>query len=164
MKPHEEHAYRDYVVTRLEQLRRTAYLYCRDWHTADDLASITIGKLYRHWRRAQEAQNLDAYVYGILSHVWLDERRRPWRRRETPIAEVPDRSEPGGQFETGDLLTLLAGLPPRRRACVVLRHYCDLSIEQTADILGVAPGTVKSQTARGLEMLRALTDSPIQEY
>lgn len=44
----DEDEYRQFVAVRLEPLRRTAYLLCRDWHTADDLVSITIGKLYRH--------------------------------------------------------------------------------------------------------------------
>jgi len=56
------------------------------------------------------------------------------------------------------LLDLLAQLPPRRRAVVVLRFYCDLSVEQTADILGISPGTVKSQAARGLETLRLVAN------
>jgi len=54
-----------------------------------------------------------------------------------------------------ELLDLLATLPPKRRAAIVLRLYCDLSVEQTAEILGCTPGTVKSQTARGLDTLRA---------
>ena len=64
----DEAAYREYVHARLEHLRRSAYLLCRDWNIVDDLVAITIGKLYRHWRRAQQAANLDAYVHGILTH------------------------------------------------------------------------------------------------
>lgn len=95
MKRADESVYREYVVARIESLRRTAYLLCRDWHTADDLTSITIGKLYRHWRRAQRADNLDAYVRGILVHAWLDERRRPWRR-EHSVDVVLDRADAPG--------------------------------------------------------------------
>jgi RNA polymerase sigma-70 factor (sigma-E family) len=155
MKRDDDGAFRDYVAVRLEQLRRTAYLYCRDWHLADDLVGVTVGKLYVHWRRAQAADNVDAYVHGILIHAWLDERRRPWRR-EQPIADVPDSPIPSADRDCGDLLKVLADLPPRRRACVVLRYYCDLSVEQTAAILGISSGTVKSQTARALDSLRTL--------
>jgi RNA polymerase sigma factor (sigma-70 family) len=52
------------------------------------------------------------------------------------------------------VLSLLAGLPARKRAILVLRFYCDLSVEETAEILGCAAGTVKSQTTRGLDLLR----------
>jgi RNA polymerase sigma-70 factor (sigma-E family) len=162
MNRDDEAAYREYVSARLERLRRTAYLYCRDWHTADDLVGVTIGKLYDHWRRAQRADNLDAYVHGILAHAWLDERRRPWRREQT-VAELPEYPVPGNAAHGGDVLKLLASLPARRRACVVLRFYCDLSVEQTATVLGISAGTVKSQTARGLETLRALATHLIEE-
>ena len=54
------------------------------------------------------------------------------------------------------LLDLLSSLGARQRAVVVLRYYCDLSVEQTAEILGISTGTVKSQAARGLETLRSL--------
>jgi len=155
MRRDEEASYRDYVAVRLDPLRRTAYLYCRDWHTADDLVGITLGKLYRHWRRAREAGNLDAYVHGILTNTWLEERRRPWRTREQFFADPPDRvGDEVSRADDGDVLALLAGLPPGRRACMVLRFYCDLTVEQTAEILGISAGTVKSQTARGLDKLR----------
>lgn len=54
------------------------------------------------------------------------------------------------------LLDLLGQLPPRRRAVLVLRFYCDLSVDETAGILGISAGTVKSQAARGLDALRLL--------
>ncbi|MEV0136704.1 sigma-70 family RNA polymerase sigma factor [Dactylosporangium sp. NPDC050688] len=156
MKRADENAYRDYVRARLEPLRRSAFLLCRDWDAVDDVVAVTIGKVYRHWDRAQRADNLDAYVHGILTHTWLDERRRLWRRREDPVEHLPEAATHDAEPGDGHLLALLATLPPRRRACVVLRFYCDLSVSQTADILGVSEGTVKSQTARALATLRLL--------
>lgn len=155
----DEDEYRQFVAVRLEPLRRTAYLLCRDWHTADDLVSITIGKLYRHWRRVRAADNVDAYVRGVLTHAWLDELRRPWRR-ERSTDELPEQADlvlPEPSLADREmLLDLLGQLPPRRRAVLVLRFYCDLSVDETAGILGISAGTVKSQAARGLEALRLL--------
>jgi RNA polymerase sigma-70 factor (sigma-E family) len=162
MRAADEAAFRDYVAVRMERLRRTAFLYCRDWHTADDLVSVTLVKLYLCWQRAQRADNLDAYVYGILAHAWLDERRRPWRR-EHGMPDVPDRGLSGPAGDDVDVLALLARLPRGRRAVLVLRFYCDLSVEQTAEILGLSLGTVKSQTARGLQMLRGPALDLLQE-
>ena len=165
MKRAEELAYRDYVTARMEVMRRTAYLLCRDWHTSDDLVAITLGKLYRHWHRVSDAEHLDAYVRRILVRTWLDERGRPWRREE-PADEVPDLSvsQPVQVVERAGLLDLLETLPPRRRAAVVLRFYCDLSVEETAEVLGCSTGTVKSQTARGLEALRArIAEAPLTD-
>lgn len=87
--PTDIESYREYVGARLEPLRRTAYLLCGDWHTADDLVSTALVKLLRHWRRVSAMENPDAYVRRTLLRAWLDERRRPWRR-EAAWAEVPD--------------------------------------------------------------------------
>ena len=155
MKRAEENAYREYVTARMETMRRTAYLLCRDWHTADDLVSITISKLYRHWPRVGGTPGIDAYVRKALLRTWLDEKRRPWRREQSveELPELPTAAE-FAVVSRAQLLDLLDGLPPRRRAAVVLRLYCDLSVEETAEILGCSVGTVKSQTARGLDTLR----------
>ena len=159
MNPADEEEYRQFVAARLESLRRTAYLLCRDWHTADDLVSIAIGKLYRHWRRVRAADNVDAYARGVLTNAWLDEWRRPWRR-EKVTGDLPDRVDvefpQAALVERQALLDLLQQLPPRRRAVLVLRFYCDLSVEETARVLGISSGTVKSQAARGLDTMRAL--------
>ena len=148
--------YREYVSGRLDQLRRTAYLLCGDWHTADDLVSTALVKLLRHWSRVSAMENIDAYARRVLLRAWLDERRRPWHREQFR-AQVPDRAASPG-YDVADrlaVLELLAHLPARRRAVLVLRFFCDLSVEDTAEALGCATGTVKSQTARALDTLRA---------
>ncbi|MEU7865744.1 SigE family RNA polymerase sigma factor [Dactylosporangium sp. NPDC049140] len=150
-----DQSYREYVAGNLERLRRTAFLLCGDWHTADDLASTVLVKLYRHWRRATRFEHLDAYVRRMLMRAWLDERRRPWRR-ETATEVMPEAFAPGPDADRRlAVLSLLGSLPPRRRAVLVLRYFCDLSVEETAAALGCSEGTVKSQTARALESLRA---------
>ena len=160
MRRADEAAFRDYVTARMESMRRLAYLLCHDWHTADDLVSITIGKLYRHFSRVKDDERLDGYVRQILLRAWLDERRRPWRR-ELPTDELPEvgASAEYGVLDRAQLLDLLDGMPPRRRAVVVLRLYCDLSVEDTAEVLGCTTGTVKSQTARGLDTLRTRAEA-----
>ena len=147
--------YREYVTGRMDRLRRTAYLLCGDWHTADDLVSTALVKLLRHWSRVSAMENIDAYARRVLLRAWLDERRRPWRREQFR-AQVPDRAASPG-YDVADrlaVLELLAHLPARRRAVLVLRFFCDLSVEETAEALGCTTGTVKSQTARGLSALR----------
>ncbi|MEU3452650.1 sigma factor [Micromonospora sp. NPDC006766] len=121
--PVDVEGYREYVAARLEPLRRTAYLLCGDWHTADDLVSTALVKLLRHWRRVSAMDSPDAYVRRTLLRAWLDERRRPWRR-EAAWAEVPDSVVRPVAEETAERITvlaLLAELPPRRRAVLVSR-------------------------------------------
>jgi RNA polymerase sigma-70 factor (sigma-E family) len=158
-----EAEFRAFVAAQGDQLRRTAYLLCRDWYAADDLVSITLTKLFRHWRRVSAADNPAAYARGVLTNAWLDERRRPWHR-EDPFDVLPDRADvrvhadASGVEDRQDLMDLLQRLPAGRRAVVVLRYYCDLSVEQTADLLGITTGTVKSQAAKGLTALRAVKE------
>ena len=158
MRRSDEAQYRDFVVARLDRLRRSAYLLCRDWHMADDLVSITLTKLYRNWRRASEAASLDSYVRTILAHVWVDYNGRSWRREDSTAEppEVASLAVPAeAVLDRAALAKLLTELPNRQRAVIVLRFYCDMSVAETADVLGVSEGTVKSQSARGLELLRA---------
>ncbi|NUT32449.1 MAG: SigE family RNA polymerase sigma factor [Hamadaea sp.] len=147
---------RDYVAGHLDQLRRVAYLLCHDWDAADDLVATVLLKLFVSWHRIRRADNVDAYVRGMLTNAWLDELRRPWRR-EHLREELPEQAVhdvlPEDDRRVGALLRTLG---PRQRAVVVLRFYCDLSVEQTAQALGISVGTVKSQAARALDSLRGL--------
>ncbi len=134
------------MAARLDPLRRSAYLFCGDWHTADDLVSTVLVKLFRHWRRVSAMENTDAYVRRMLLRAWLDERRRPWRR-DTVMAELPDHPDPraAASPERAALLDVLAELPPRRRAVLVLRYFCDLSVEETAEVMECSTGTPKGR-------------------
>lgn len=150
--------FRAYMASRLDVLRRTAYLLCGDWHRADDLVSTALMKMYRHWHRVSTMDNIDAYARRTLLRTWLNERRRGWRREVPSGAQLPEAAHGGHERGVTDRMAVvaaLAELPPRRRAVIVLRYFSDLSVEQTAQVLGCSTGTVKSQTARALEALRA---------
>lgn len=160
MRHADEQEFHDYVSARMDRWRRSAYLMCQDWHTADDVVSVAVGRLYEHWPKAREADNIDAYAQRILSRSWLNEARRPWRR-ESPH-EVPP--QPGAVdlppvVDRESLAALLRSLGPGQRAVIVLRFYLDHTVEETANILGISEGTVKSQSARGLAALRLNADA-----
>jgi RNA polymerase sigma-70 factor (sigma-E family) len=145
----------EYVAARLAALRRVAFLLCQDWDHADDLVQGAITRLYVHWGRASVVEHVDAYARTILVREFLNERRSLWARRVTLPGRLPDL--PGAVTDHAaalDVRTALAALPPRQRATLVLRFYCDLDVGQTAQALSCSPGTVKSQTAKGLDALR----------
>ncbi|MEV8374510.1 SigE family RNA polymerase sigma factor [Kribbella sp. NPDC056861] len=149
--------YVEFVETSSTTLRRTAYLVCGDWHRADDVVQDALYKLYLSWSKVDRSGNPLGYARRVVINAALDNGRRPWRR-EVPTdrpPELPRTDDPAGtQADRDEVLTALAELAPRQRACVVLRYYEDLSVDQTAEILDCSPGTVKSQAARGLETLR----------
>ena len=139
-------------------LRDTAYLLCGDWHLAEDLTQITFTKLYRSWRRIERHDVLDQFARRVLMRAFLDERRRPWRREyaTTPNSESLDTSAYDVSLNDNGMAKALQGLPKRTRAVLILRFWVDLPVDQVADLLGCSPGTVKSQTSRGLASLRSV--------
>ncbi|OLR89660.1 SigE family RNA polymerase sigma factor [Actinokineospora bangkokensis] len=169
MRPADEARFRDFAAAQALPLRRQAYLLSSDWHLAEDLVQDALLKLYRAWPRLGAADPPLNYARRTLVRTWLDERRRPWRRREDRSGVLPDPAGVGGETERvdarGPLLAALARLAPRQRAVLVLRYFCGLSVPATAAALGISEGTVKSQSARGLDALRAhyaTFDNPVR--
>jgi RNA polymerase sigma-70 factor (sigma-E family) len=147
-----------FVEGRYLALRRTAYLLCGDWHRAEDLVQGSLVKVVLAARR-RRIENLDAYSRQVLLRLFLEENRLLWRKRERTWAE-PVENGSAAQAPDSEtriaVLSALRGLPPRQRAAVVFRYWEDRSVEETAGLLGVAPGTVKSQCAKALAALRVV--------
>jgi len=147
--------YCEYVTARLSSLRRLAAVLCGDWQHADDLVQAALTKLYVHWGRVRAADHPDAYARTVLVHEFIRERRSLWVRRVSLVGRMSDSPVPAADHDLVlDLRTAVAALPARQRATLVLRFYCDLNVDQSAEILGCSPGTVKSQTARALDAVR----------
>jgi RNA polymerase sigma-70 factor (sigma-E family) len=149
-----------YFAARFQRLRGLAYLLCGDWHRADDLAQLALIRLASSWHRLRDPEAVDSYVRTCLLHTYLSDQRRAWRRREAVMAQIP---EPAGGPDTAQasadrvtVMQALAQVPPRQRAVLVCRFYEGLDVATTASLLGCSQGTVKSQTARGLDGLRRL--------
>jgi RNA polymerase sigma-70 factor (sigma-E family) len=145
----------EYVSANLGVLRRLAYLLCQDPHRVDDLVQTAITRLYLHWGRARAVDHLDAYTRTILVRVYLRDRQSRWATKVDLHADPPEATAPAQDRDGAlDVRAAVAALPPRQRATLVLRYYCDLSVEQTAELLGCSSGTVKSQAAKALGALR----------
>lgn len=153
-----EQGFSEYFASRSGVMRGTAYLLCGDWHRAEDLVQTAFVKLYRAWHRVAAHETLDAYTRQILVRTYLDENRRGFFHRERPAAEPGERAAPpvASTEDRMVLLRALAKVPPRQRAALVLRFWEDMSVEDAARAMGCSGGTVKSQTARGLDALREL--------
>jgi RNA polymerase sigma-70 factor (sigma-E family) len=157
MRSDSEREYVEYVSARLAKWHRAAYVMCGDADRAEDVVQATVTTLYRHWRRATTADNLDAYVHRMLVRHFLNERRLGWSR-VLLLDETPDRPDVvvDDRLDTRhDLLAGLARLPKGQRAVLVLRFLCDLSVDDTAAVLRCSTGNVKAQTSRGIEAMRA---------
>ena len=155
MRAEDETTYREFAAVQLQALPRPAYLLCGDWHTGQDLVQTTLLKMYATWGRLGVDVDRHAYARRVLVNTYISSRRRHFWRREVPTETPTDvASLPTDPDEREAQRVLLMGLPPRQRAVVVLRFWEDFSVEQTATALGIATGTVKSQTAEALKTLR----------
>ncbi|MBP2322075.1 RNA polymerase sigma-70 factor (sigma-E family) [Kibdelosporangium banguiense] len=167
MRKPDEERFRAFAGKHAAALRRCAYLFCGDWHTAEDLTQTTLIKIYRAWPTVQKQESMQNYARKVLLNTWLDEKRRPWRRSELRVAAPPDHPDTGADPEAAQARSwakdmthrALLELPPRQRAALVLRYFDDLSVSETAAVLNCSEGTVKSQTARGLDTLRSVVEN-----
>ncbi|MGC9669350.1 SigE family RNA polymerase sigma factor [Planosporangium sp. 12N6] len=154
-----EQSFDAYVRSRGASLFRTAYVLTGDHHLAEDLVQEALLRLAGRWRQVASAGDPDAYVRRTLYHQHVSW----WRRRRRGVTEVKvEPPQVAALDASGDVPSALAvwdalaRLAPRQRAVLVLRYYEDLSEAQTAAILGVRVGTVKSQVRDALARLRVL--------
>ena len=150
-----EEEFRSWALACRGTLRRTAFLLSGDWFTADDLVQDALIRIYGVWPRLEQSGNVSAYARRVMLNLYLDHRRRPWRR-ERPTDQLPDHATPAdvSADDRDRLLTALRQVPPRQRAVLVLRYYENLTDAQIAETLGISRGTVRSQASRALDKIR----------
>ena len=144
------------MAARQAALLRTAYLLTGDRAGAEDLVQTALAKLYLSWDRVREREAIDGYVRRIIVNEHNSLWRRAWKRREHVAETMPERPFVD-EYDDGRgaaLWSFVRSLPPRQRAVIVLRYYEELSEAETAAVLGVSVGTVKSQASRALAGLR----------
>lgn len=154
-KTRRDDEFTEFVTARMPALRRLAFLLCQDWHHADDLVQASITRLYVHWHRVGGMDYPEAYLRTILVRESLRDGRSGWARKVRLTGDLPDWPGSGPDRDDAiDVGAAMADLPPRQRATLVLRFYCDLTVGEVAAVLGCTAGTVKSQTSKGLGSLR----------
>ena len=152
--------FEEYVAARRGALLRTAYLLTGHREDAEDLVQVALVKVVPRWSRI--ASDPEPYVRRVLVNESISRwRRRRWREVSTddlpdgPVGGPVDGPVDGPGADRVALQRALARLAPRQRAVVVLRYYEDLTEAETARVLGISVGTVKSQARDALARLRA---------
>nr|WP_218908204.1 SigE family RNA polymerase sigma factor [Micromonospora jinlongensis] len=151
-----EEQFREFVAARSAALLRTAYLLTGDWATAEDLLQTALTKTYLAWKRLGGIEAVEPYARRVMVNTSTSWWRRRWHG-ERPTEVLPERAgvdEIEQQLDRDLLWRHLRELPNRQRAVLVLRYYEDMSEAQTAAMLDISPGTVKSQASRALATLR----------
>jgi RNA polymerase sigma-70 factor (sigma-E family) len=137
------------------QLLHFAFRLTGQREAAEDLLQLAYVRLAGQWSRARDSPG--AYARRTLVNLSTDRwRQRSRRPVEVPLdpLRVPDGTSGSGVEERDELMVALRALPPRQRAVLVLRYWEDLSVDETARLLGCSTGNVKSTASRGLVRLR----------
>lgn len=152
-----EDEYADFVTGRWSTLVRAAVFLGASPHEAEDLAQTTLVLCYRKWDRVRAANDRDAYVYRMLMNTLRSDRRTSWWRkrdlRELPDQPVGDASEAAAIADA--VHRAMSSLSVEQQNVVVLRYFVQLTEAQTAAVLGIPTGTVKSRLSRSIAALSA---------
>jgi RNA polymerase sigma-70 factor (sigma-E family) len=162
-----EAEYAAFVTERWSTLVRAAVFLGAAAHEAEDLVQATLLLCYRKWDRVRDADDRDGYVFRMLLNVLRTERRSAWWRHRSPhgLASTPEVAVPDAAelTATADAVhRAMRTLSREQREVVVLRYFVELSEAQTAAVLGIRPGTVKSRLSRSLARLSA--DHHLSEF
>jgi RNA polymerase sigma-70 factor (sigma-E family) len=135
---------------RYEPMVRLAYLMVGDRAVAEELVQDAFVSVHRSWDRATQPS---AYLRTAVVNQC-----RSWGRRRTlEVLRRPAPPDPA-VLVADELWDVLAGLPPRQRAAIVLRFYEDLPDEEIATLLGCRVPTVRTAIFRGLAKLREVVE------
>jgi len=136
-----------------EQVARALAATLGDPELAADAANEAMTRAYERWAKISQYDNPAAWVFRVGLNWSLSWKRRRRRERERSVRLVPDRADPIERDDSVD--AALARLTVDQRAVVVCRIHLDWSVEQTAEALDIAEGTVKSRLARALNEMRS---------
>ncbi|QIK76358.1 SigE family RNA polymerase sigma factor [Nocardioides piscis] len=150
-------AFAEFVAARSAALHRAAYLMVGERQLAQDLVQEALTKTYVAWPRLRDPSKAEAYTRRTITTTAISWYRRKSWHGERPTETLPEGATSGHDETVAQrewLWQALQQLPPRQRAAIVLRFYEDLTEVQTAEAMGCAVGTVKSQVSAGLTKLR----------
>jgi RNA polymerase sigma-70 factor (sigma-E family) len=157
----------EFVAYRLAALLRYATVVTCDPHLAEDITQEVLVRARARWGRIGDLEAPERYVKRMVLNEFLSWRRRRAarvvplaRERLEPLAE--STLDPAAAWDERDaVLRVVAGLPPRQRAAIVLRFYEDLPDAEIADLIGCRTVTVRSLISRGLATLRTSLPAPL---
>lgn len=150
----------------LPTLLKGAYLLLHDVDLAEDAVQGTLLRVFRRWNEARHSPETYSQkaLLSVCRDYWRRQRRRPDEvlSGTAPAADV-DLGLSDQVVERAALNQALSELPDLQREVLVLRFFFDLSISDTATVLELPEGTVKSSAHRGLRHLHGLLRAPDQE-
>jgi RNA polymerase sigma-70 factor (sigma-E family) len=158
MSPDDDEAFEAFVRAHGTNLVRLAGALTGDPHVSEEVVQSALERVFLRWRRLDYPL---AYSRQVVVNLCRDRGRGAGRRELVGLPRI-DPAAPdaiGTRDDRDQLVRAVRALPYRQRSVLVLRFWHDLTEQQTAEVLGVRAGTVKSQTSRALQRLRQLLDT-----
>ncbi len=156
-------AWESLMLAHQEAVFRFAYLLLGDPDDAEDVAQESFLRAWKYLKRFDTARPLKPWLLSITANLASNRRRSAGRyfavlmrafRDEPTTTRIEDKS--AQNLEADELRNALRTLHPDDQQIIYLRYFLDLSVSETAQVLQVAEGTVKSKLSRALEKLRTV--------
>ena len=148
-----------------DDLFRIAVLICGDRARSEDAVADVFAKVLPRWRAGTVLEQPRSYLRrALVNELTGGFRRKALERRVAAKQWGDDRGRPALDTQVSEhdeMHRMLGRLPVAQRAVLVLRYYADLSEAETAELLRISPGTVKSRTSRAMARLRELLEEEI---
>jgi RNA polymerase sigma factor (sigma-70 family) len=152
----DEAAFADITQATSGRFKQVAYRVLRDRHLAEDAAQQALVEIWRTLPKLRDPARFDGWAHRILVHACYREAKR-YRRshgREPGEQQAVGPDEMAAVNDRDQIERGFARLSVDHRAVVVLHYYLDLTIEDTARVLGISPGTAKSRLNRAMARMR----------
>lgn len=165
MQQSDEDRFTEFVRAHTASLFKTAYLMTGDYQRAEDVLQAALVRVYRHWPRVDTMDRPAGYARKVVVNQSISW----WRRRSSREPLLRMRDEPAWDGRVDDFAEhervwkAVLSLPQRQRAVLVLRYYEDMTEAEIAEILAIAPGTVKSHSHAAVRRLGELLEEPAVE-
>jgi RNA polymerase sigma-70 factor (ECF subfamily) len=143
----------EFFAARRDAVFRAVLVAVGDRAGAEDAVAEAFARAYQRWPSVRAHPNPTAWVIVVALNV----SRSWWRRRRREVLTAIDREPPAVErLDSHDdaVADAMATLPHRQREVVALRVLADLSADETARLLGIAPATVHVHLHRALDALR----------
>lgn len=154
--PNAEQVFTELVDTYQTSLLRMCYLNLQDTGLAEDAVQETFIKAYRALSSFRNESNLKTWLMKIAINTCRDMQRGSWWKHMNRAVTLDQLNSPISPV-SDDAIALnmeIAQLPMKLREVVLLYYYQDMTTEEIADALGIAPSTVSSRLNKARERLR----------
>lgn len=137
-------------------LVRLAYLYLGDLALAEDAVQDTFLKAWTHWEEFRADSSEKTWLTRIAINTCKDIRRTAWfrRARQALSLEVADHTRAPDPYRDDSVIQAIRRLPDRDRQVILLRYYQELSVRETAQVLGISESSAASRIHRAKDRLR----------